>query len=129
MIILDENIPADQNEILRSKRIPVKKIGVAVGRWGMKDDEIIPLLHQLNRPTFFSLDADYYKRRLRHDGYCLVYLDIEDDDAAEYILQVLRHLNLNTKAKRMGAVIRVEPTGMTVWRVRHDEEEHLLWHK
>src|SRR5882724_2612763 len=127
MIILDENIPADQYEILRRKRVPVKKIGVAVGRWGMKDDEIIPLLHQLNRPTFFSLDADYHKRHLRHDGYCLVYLDIEDDEAAEYILQVLRHPALNTKARRMGTVIRAEPNGMTVWRVRRDDEERLSW--
>ena len=127
MIILDENIPADQYEILRRKRVPVKKIGVAVGRWGMKDDEIIPLLHELNRPTFFSLDADYFKRRLRHDGYCLVFLDIEDDDAAEYILLVLRHPELNTKSKRMGAVIRVDSTGMTVWRVQHDDKEHLPW--
>src|SRR6266852_5659821 len=127
MIILDENIPADQYEILRRKRVPVKKIGVAVGRWGMKDDEIIPLLHQLNRPTFFSLDADYHKRRLRHDSYCLVYLDIEEDGAADCILQVLRHPELNSKAKRMGAVIRADPTGMTIWRGRHEDEERLSW--
>lgn len=129
MIILDENIPVDQCEMLWLKHIHAKQIGLDAARKGIQDQEIIPLLHRLDRPTFFSLDVDFYKRTLRHDGYCLVYLDIADDDAAEYILQVLRHPELNSKAKRMGAVIRAEPSGLTVWRVGQDDEERLLWHK
>jgi hypothetical protein len=129
MIILDENIPRDQWEELRRKRVPVKKIGVDIGRKGLDDEVIIPLLHRLNRPTFFTLDVDFWDRSLRHEGYCLVYLDISRSTAAAYIRRLLRHPELNTKAKRIGAVIRVEPTGMTVRRVRHDDEEHLLWQK
>lgn len=41
----------------------------------MKDDEIIPLLHGLNRPTFFTLDDDFFKPNLRHAQYCLIYLE------------------------------------------------------
>jgi hypothetical protein len=129
MNILDENMPESQRRVLKKMRIIVKKIGIDLGRRGFDDEDIIPLLHQLNRPTFFTLDFDYSKRRLRHDGYCLVYLDIDDYEAAEYIRRVLRHPALNTKAKRMGKVIRVEPSGMTIWRTRHDEEEHLAWNE
>ena len=41
---------------------------------GMKDDEIIPLLHQFARLTFFTLDGDFYDARLCHEGYCLVHM-------------------------------------------------------
>jgi hypothetical protein len=103
------------------------KIGEGVGRGAMGDDDIIPLLHTLDRPTFFTLDADFYKRRLRHGGYCLVFLDVSDDLAAEYIRRVLRHPSLNTKAKRMGLVIRAEPAGITLWRVHGKTLEHTSW--
>lgn len=32
----------------------------------MKDREIIPLLHQINHPTFFTRDSDFYYLRLCH---------------------------------------------------------------
>ena len=129
MIILDENIPRDQWEELRRKRVPVKKIGVDIGRKGLDDEDIIPLLHRLNRPTFFTLDVDFWDRNLRHEGYCLVYLDISRTTAAVYARRLLRHPELNTKAKRMGSIIRAEPSGLTVWRVGQNDEERLLWHK
>ena len=78
---------------------------------GMKDEEITPLLHELDRPTFFTLDDDFYDRRLRHEGYCLVHLDIEEEVVAEYIRRFLRHREMNTKAKRMGCVVRAFDNG------------------
>ncbi len=93
----------------------------------MKDDEVIPLLHQLDRPTFFTLDGDFYDPRLCHAGYCLVHLDVEEDMAAEYVRRLLRHRELNTKAKRMGRVVRASTTGIAVWRIRQEAEGHLSW--
>ena len=55
MIILDENLPDSQRQLLKGWRISFRQIGFEIGREGMKDDEIIPLLHGLNRPTFFTL--------------------------------------------------------------------------
>jgi hypothetical protein len=52
MIILDENIPDSQRQLLRGWRIRVHQIGHEIGRSGMKDKEIIPLLHNLRAPTF-----------------------------------------------------------------------------
>ncbi len=127
MNILDENVPESQPVLLRSWRIAFRQIGQDVGRMGMKDDEIIPLLHQLDRPTFFTLDGDFFDRRLRHNKYCLVHLDVEDEMVAEYIRRLLRHHELNTKAKRMGGVVRALPTGIAVWRIHQEQESRLSW--
>ena len=83
MNVLDENVPESQRALLHRKRIAIRQIGLDLGRMGMKDDELIPLLHQLDRPTFFTLDGDFYDRRLRHERYCLVHLDVEEDTVAE----------------------------------------------
>jgi hypothetical protein len=109
MNILDENAPESQRLLLRGKHVPTKQIGQDMGRQGMKDSEIVRLLHKLDRPTFFTLDGDFYSPRLCHEGYCVVHLDIEDDMLAEYVYRLLRHPFLNTKAKRMGQVIRAAP--------------------
>lgn len=84
MIILDENIIDSQRRLLNSWRIPVRQIGYEVGRKGMKDREIIPFLHQLNQPTLFTRDDDFYERRLCHAGYCLVYLDVRKEEVATF---------------------------------------------
>ena len=44
MIVIDENFPESQRQLLRGWRIPIRQIGYEVGRKGMKDDEIIALL-------------------------------------------------------------------------------------
>ena len=59
MNVLDENIPKDQRQLLERWRIRARQIGVNIGRRGLQDDEIIPLLLTLRRPTFFTRDADY----------------------------------------------------------------------
>lgn len=127
MNILDENVPASQRAVLRDKRIVLRQIGQDLGRTGMKDEEIIPLLHTLDRPTFFTLDSDFYNRHLCHAGYCLVHLDIEEETVAEYVRRLLRHRELNTKAKRMGCVIRVVATGLDLWRIHQEEIGQISW--
>jgi hypothetical protein len=127
MNVLDENFPDDQRAMLEAKRIRVRQIGRDLGRTAMKDNELIRLLHQVDRPTFFTLDVDFYDRGWRNEGYCLVYLDIDEDAAAEYVIRLLRHQDLNTKAKRMGSIIRVTPGGLAIWRIRKEREERLAW--
>jgi hypothetical protein len=77
MIILDENFPESQRQVLRGWRVPIRQSGYEVGRSGMQDEEIIPFLLQRRRVTFFTLDQGFYKRHLSHARYCLVYLDVE----------------------------------------------------
>ena len=47
MNILDEQIPNEQRQLLKSWRYSVRHIGYDIGRKGMQDDEIIPLLRRL----------------------------------------------------------------------------------
>jgi hypothetical protein len=123
MNILDENIEDDQWKDLRSQRIRVRKIGKEIGRLGMTDEEIIPLLHQLRSGTFFTRDADYYEPWLCHASYCLVYLDIPSEDVALMVRRFLRHPRFRTWAKRSGKVIRVSYAAIRVWHLRAGQEE------
>jgi hypothetical protein len=101
MNVVDEDIEDSQCRQLTAWRIHFQKIGVHLGRSGLKDqDGIIPLLHQLKRPTFFTLDRGFYHHRMLHQGYCLVFLDVWDNEAAEYIHRFLRHPAFRTQAQR-----------------------------
>ena len=93
----------------------------------MKDDEIIPLLHGLNRPTFFTLDDDFFKPRLRHGQYGLIYLDVAQYESAAFIRRTLKHPDLSTKAKRMGKVIRVSHPGLMIWELHAEDRTQLAW--
>ena len=44
MIILDENFPESQRQLLRGWRVLIRQMGYEVGRKGMQDEEIIPFL-------------------------------------------------------------------------------------
>ena len=127
MTILDEDIPEDQYERLRSWRFRIGRIGVDVGWLGMTDREILTLLHSLNRPTFFSLDRGFFRRKFYHPGYCLAYLDVEEAHAAEYIRRTLRHHELSTRGRRMGTVLRVHPGDIAVWRQSTRHIVRLSW--
>ena len=126
MIVLDENIPEDQRQLLRGWRVRVHQIGDELGRKGMKDDQILPLLRQLSGATFVTRDFDFWDRGLCHMRYCLVVLDLSADEAATFVRRVLRHPQLNTKAKRMGCVVRVDHLGIEV-RVVHAPPAFHSW--
>src|SRR5271157_2263346 len=107
MNILDENIPDSQRLLLKSWRIQVSQIGHEVGRQGLKDEAIIPLLHKSGPATFFTRDKGFYDRRLCHADYCLVCLIMNQYEVATFIRLFLKHPQFNTSARRMGKVIRL----------------------
>lgn len=126
MILLDENVTQDQWELLLKSRVRARQIGHDVGRTGIQDRDILTLLHDLKRPTLFTLDRDFSYPRLCHPAYCLVFLDINEDCTAMYVRRVLKHPALSTQAKRMGAVVRVTESGVRIWR-RNAAELALPW--
>jgi hypothetical protein len=93
----------------------------------MTDEQIIPLLQGMRRPTLFTRDADFYRRRLCHGRYCLVWLGVRAGEVAEYVRRFLRHPEFDTQAKRMGAVVAVAPSGLSVWRPHAERETHAPW--
>lgn len=128
MNILDENIDTPQRKMLRAWKVHYRHIGTDIGRKGMDDlDEIIPLLHALRRPTFFTRDEDFYQQNLLHGGYCLVHLGVLPEEAAEYIRRFLRHSSFRTQAQRMGKVTRVRHSGLTWWEIGSKVEHALSW--
>lgn len=127
MIVLDENFPESQRLLLRSWRIRFRQVGYEIGPRGIKDDDIITLLLQLRRPTFFSLDFHFYKRKQCHAQYCLIYLDVWQYEAAAFVRRLLHHERFDTSAKRMGSIVRVSQVGLSVWQLHATEENLFSW--
>ena len=118
MLVLDENIPEGQCQKLRKWRFRFRTIGVEIASWGTKDENLIPILHRLSDPTFFSLDRHFYRPSWTHPSYCLAWLEVGDDFAAEFIRRFLRHSAFDTNAKRMGVVARLHVNGIQFWRMK-----------
>lgn len=129
MNVLDENILESQRQLVRSWRIPVRQIGHELGRKGMQDEEIIPFLLTLRRPTLFTRDLGFYSQSLCHAHYSLVILAVGQYEAAHFVRRTLNHPNFNTQAKRMGSVIRVMHTGLVAWRLLVGQELRHPWPK
>ena len=127
MNILDENITASQRQRLRNWRIRVRQIGVDIARKGLQDEEILPFLHHLPRPTFFTRDRGFYRREVCHPQYGIVCLEVAPEEVAIFVLRVLRHPRLNTRARRMGAAVRASRRGLGLWRLHAEEEDVIPW--
>ena len=115
MNLLDENFPEDQLPFLQQWRIPFRQIGHEMEAYGTADENILPVLHRQRRATFFTLDKDFFQPRLCHPSYCLVWLDVRADDAAEYLRCFLAHPRFCTVAQRMGKVARVHHDLIHFW--------------
>ncbi|MEM7112200.1 MAG: hypothetical protein AAF614_07185 [Chloroflexota bacterium] len=77
----------------------------------IKDDNIPSLLLTAKQPTFVTINVkDFWRRMVAHRGYCLVTIDLQQEDA-DMISTILRSLLrlpiFSTRAERMGKVIRV----------------------
>jgi hypothetical protein len=127
MLVLDENLPAGQRRLLRKWGIRFRLVGVDLASWGTQDENLIPWLHRLAQPTFFSLDRDFYRPAWAHVGYGLVWLDVADDHAAEFIRRFLRHPSFDTQAKRLGGVARVHAGGVICWRAKQRAPLSVTW--
>jgi len=127
MLLLDENIPAEQRQWLLRWGIRFRRIGVDLAALGTDDENLLPVLHQLPRPTFFTLDRDFFRVTWRHRNYCLVWLDVADDLAAAFIRRFLGHPAFDTQAKRMGIVARVHKEGIVFWQLPNRLPQTVSW--
>jgi hypothetical protein len=125
--LLDENIRDDQRARLRKGRVPFRQIGKEISSNGIADENIIPLLHEFHRVTFFTQDRDFLNKDLCHDAYALVFLDVNAASVAEFIRRFLKHPRFNTQTKRMGLVVRIHPDGMEYWNKGRRRSQFLEW--
>ena len=127
MNLLDENIRQDQGELLRRWGIRFRWLTRDVARSGIQDPDVIPLLHRAHRVTFFTHDRDYFKRELLHPAYCLIWLDVFDGRAAEFIRRFLRLPAFSTHALRLGKVVRVHAHRITFWQLHGRALQTVAW--
>ncbi len=127
MLLLDENITRLAEERLRRWRIPARVIGEHFALKGAADADLVPILHRLAHPTFFTHDWDFWRPDLCHPRYCIVHLAVENTEAADYIRRFLRHSQFSTSAKRLGKVIQVRPTGLAVLDSRQGKARSVDW--
>jgi hypothetical protein len=127
MLVLDENLPAGQRLLLRKWRIRFRVIGVDVANRGTEDENLLPILHHLSRPLFFTLDKDFCRPEWVHPRYGLAWLDVRDDQAAEFIRRFLKHPEFGTQAKRVGIVAKIQLNGITYWRRKRSSPKSAVW--
>ncbi len=128
MNVLDENIISSQRSQLRTWRIQLTHIGTDIGYRGMKDRaDIIPLLHRLRRPTFFTHDLGFFDPSLCHKEYSLVCLDVRAKEAATYIRRFLRHPKFRTRKQRPGKVLFIRARDLRYWQAGKREEQAARW--
>jgi hypothetical protein len=94
------------------------------------DDRIPTLLRELKQPTFVTIDEHFWNRGLRDARYCIVYFALRDDQQ-DQIPDLLRRLfrlpQFNTRAKRMGKVIRVSPAGVQFYQLGDETPYVVPW--
>ncbi len=127
MLVLDENLPAGQRQLLRDWRIRFRVIGQDVAARGATDENLLPVLQHLPRPTLFTLDRDFYRPARAHPAYGLVWLDVKPGQAAAYMRLFLRHHLFDTQAKRMGLVARVHADGVAFWHFGRRPARTVSW--
>lgn len=81
----------------------------------MGDDNIVPMLLRLKKPTLLTRDRDFFARELLHPGYSLVWFDVGAGETAFYIRRFLKHSSFKTNALRLGKVIQVRASGIEYW--------------
>jgi len=127
MIVLDEHLHRSQRERLAGWHITVRQIGYDIAAKGLLDSAVVPLLLTLRRPTFATLDSDFYTPFLCHPRYCLLFLSVAQLEAAGFVRRFLRHPQFNTQAKRMGGVARASHAGISVWRPHARQPDWVPW--
>jgi len=127
MNVLDENIIENQCQLLKNWRISFRQIGTSLGQQGFKNRKIITLLHELNNPIFFTRDDDFYDPKLCHSGYCIVFLNVKKGKVAPFIRRFLHYNKFGTAAKRMGSVVKISHTSLSVWRLHSEKQIRFNW--
>ncbi len=113
--------------MLEARRIPARQIGFDWGKKGLQDDEIIIALRRLNKATLFTRDVGFYRPGVRHLAYCVVVMKIEQNQTAQFVRSFLKHPDFNSRAKRMGRIVRLSPAAIAAWKIHDEHETHIEW--
>jgi hypothetical protein len=116
MILLDENV--HQESLMASiaawYRGQVRSITTLRPNTLIKDEAIPALLRSVRQPTFVTTNVtDFWRRIPAYAYYSVVCVAIPNErlhELSPLLQRLLRLPEFNTKARRMGKVIRVSPS-------------------
>jgi ribosomal 30S subunit maturation factor RimM len=88
------------------------------------------LLQKESQPTFVTInERDFWRKVAINESFCVVCFTLPDSKAKEIAL-LLNHLLhcsvFNTKAKRMGKVIRVTDKNVIYYSDKHGEPQEFM---
>ena len=127
MNVLDENIPRDQADLLRQWNVRLRSVSRDLGYQGITDEDIVPLLLRLKKPTPLTRDEDFWDRQLAHARYAIIWLDVEVEETAFWIKRFLGHPLFRTNAQRLGRIVRVRAGGIEYWTPNASAVTHIEW--
>ena len=127
MNVLDENIPRDQADLLRQWGVRFRSISRDLGYQGITDEDIVPLLLRLKKPTLLTRDEDFWDRYLAHPRYAVAWFDVEVEETAFWMKRFLTHPLFRTSAQRLGKIVRVRPSGIEYWSKNSAASSHVDW--
>lgn len=91
----------------------------------IKDDAIPMLLRQQSQPTFVTInERDFWRKVEIDNSFCIVCFALPDRRAQEItssLRAILQYSEFDTKAKRMGRVLRVTDNSISYYSVEHRE--------
>lgn len=124
MIVLDEQLLGRNIEVEIAKwyKGSVKFILDLRPNSVIKDDGIAELLRQQNQPTFITInERDFWRKIAIDPQYCVVCFTLRDArsrEIAQSLRTLLQRSEFNTKAKRMGKVIRITTEQISYYTFR-----------
>jgi hypothetical protein len=131
MILLDENV--HQQSLMASiaawYRGQVRSLTRLRPNTLIKDEAIPIVLRRVRQPTFVTTNiADFWRRAPAHSRHRIVCVALPNERLHELpslLCQLLRLPEFNTKAKRMGKVIRVSPSQLQSYERQRDHTAHV----
>jgi hypothetical protein len=127
VILLDENVPLEQADLLRGWSIRCRVIGRDVAELSIGDDDIVVLLHRLKRSTFITRDRHFFRCSLCHPNSCLVMLDALPEESAMFTRRFHRHPAFHRAADRLGIVARAHHDGIHFWQRGRAALQQIGW--
>jgi hypothetical protein len=96
----------------------------------IKDERVPTLLRRVSRPTFLTIDDDFWSKSYRDSHYGVIIFglrDYEQSDLPVLLRRLLRLPEFRTRAMRMGKIARVNREEIRWWQVGDDTEHIVHW--
>lgn len=123
MIVLDEQLTGRNIENIIARWYPGAVQFITALRPGtiIKDDAVPRLLNRENEPTFVTInETDFWRKVAVTPRFCVVCFALPDsraDEVPNLLQRLLRRVEFQTKAQRMGYVARVTLTSASYYSV------------